>query len=377
MNLPRYLLTLLILLSCAGAEAAAQKPSQKTPKREWRDMIGTELTGKDCTPATAPEDEGARICKGVQGYSLLVKGDETKPDIFLIAPNGKRSPIEYWDKDDPRYRGMRNSVLWVVVHEPKTTVAIDFSLNVEPRQDYTQFEGYDVIARVSPGPVCIVGSVPPSSTAAGDSVGIATSPTGRPCLGLNELQKKDWDLTARRLATEGQIDEALEALKNVKKPSDRFYVYKDIVSAQLKTGDRESAHRTLMTARTEALKKPYVLGLEYTLIHVTAGLAEAGYDDEAKADVPLYEEHDQLRMRLMIAWCQGERKDFEAAKATYQEIIQLELARVPRNDGHLSDVCESQARMKLYDEARNTAALMIDYDQKRSCEDRIPKQPQR
>lgn len=376
MNLARYVLTLLILVSWPVAETAAQKPTQKAPKREWREMINTDISGEDCTPATAPEDQGGRICKGLEGYSLLVKGDETKPDIFLIAPDGKRSSIEYWKKDDPTYRGMLPSVGWVVVHEPKKAVAIDFRLKVEPRQDYALWEDYDIIARVSPGPVCVVGSVPASSTSAGESVGIASSPTDRACLGPNELQIKNWVLTARRLATEGKIDETLEALKNVKNPGDRFWVYKDLATAQVKAGDREGAHRTLMTALTEALKKPYAEELRFTLIHVTAGLTEAGYDDEAKADVPLYDEYDQLRMRLMIAWYQGERKDFEAAKATYQEIIQLELDRVPRNDGHLSDVCEGQAGMKLFGEARNTAALIIDLNQKRSCEDRIPKEAQ-
>lgn len=41
-------------------------------------MIGTDLWGSDCKPAENPKDQGARICKGVEGYLLLVKGDEVE-----------------------------------------------------------------------------------------------------------------------------------------------------------------------------------------------------------------------------------------------------------------------------------------------------------
>ena len=65
-------------------------------------MLGTDLWGRDCKPAENPKDQGARICKGVEGYSLLVKGDEVerelflaKPEIYLITPNGRRYPLLY------------------------------------------------------------------------------------------------------------------------------------------------------------------------------------------------------------------------------------------------------------------------------------------
>lgn len=369
MRPPRGLL-LLVLLSCVAAECLGQ-PKKTTPKREWRDLINTSLSGDACKPAENPYGLGARICEGREGYSLLIKGDEKKPDIFLIAPDGQKSQIEYWDTTDPRYEGIDAVVLWVVVHEPKKTIAINIYVRIEVVGGWNG--PYSVIARVSPGPVCIVGSVRPWSTAAGESVGIASWPEKRPCLGLNELYQENWFWTAQQLLSEGKIDETEAALPKIKEHSERFIIYKAIASAKVKTGDREGAHRLLRTARAVALKKPFVEELKYTLIHVTAGLTEAGYYDEAKADVPLYEQHDQMRMRLMIAWYQGQRKDFEAAKTTYREIIQLALSSGPRRDGHLQDVCQGQAEMKLYDEARKTAALIIDPDFRRLCEDYIPK----
>lgn len=368
MRLPRYLL-LLLLMSCVAAECLGQ-PKKTSPKGEWRDLINTSLSGDGCKPADNPYGLGARICKGLEGYSLLVKGDEKRPEIFLIAPDGQKSEIEYWDTTDPKYQGLDPFVLWVV-NKPKKTIALNFYLRIDVGPIWNG--SYSVIARVNPGPVCIVGSVRPGSTAAGESVGIASFPENRPCLSLNELFQENWFWTAGRLIAEGKIDEAEAALPNIKEPSERFITYKEIASAKVKNGNRDGAHRLLLTARAEALKKPYIEELRFTLIHVTAGLTEAGYYDQAKADVPLYEEHDQMRMRLMIAWYQGERKDLEAAKATYREMIELALKSGPRRDQHLQDVCQGQAQMRLYDEARKTGALIVHPDFRRLCEDYIPR----
>ena len=370
MNFPRFFLMLLVLLSCLVPECAGQRRAKET-----NSMVTTELSGKDCKPANEPDDQDARICKGVEGYSLLVKGDKTKPEIFLLAPSGKRSAIEYWDTNDPGFRDTGYFVTWTIVNELKKTISVTFHLDIAPKPDYGVFGGYDSVARVFPGPVCIVGSVAAGSTSAMDSHGIASSPADRPCLGFNEREKQDWFRTGQRLASEGKIEEAIATLPKIEKPSERFIIYGDIASALVKAGDREGAHRLLLKGRAEALKKPYIEALEFTLMHITAGLAGAGYYDEAKADIPLYEgQQDQLGMRLTIARLQGARQDFEAAKTTYQEIIKDELERVPRRDWNLKQVCESQALLKLYDEVRNTAALIIDIDAKRSCEEQIPKQ---
>jgi hypothetical protein len=354
----------------------AQQPAKKTPERELREWFGSSLSGDNCKPIIGDNDEGGRICKGLQGYSLLVKGDEKRPQIFLISLDGARHAIHYWDLNDPGYHGMDQGVSWIVVNTPKKTIAMEFRLKVEPKEDYAQWADYDVIVRVSPGPVCVVGSVPSGSSAAAETVAIASSPAARPCLGINALQKRDWFLTARRLAGEGKVEEAMSALKRVK-GTDRFIIYREISNAQFRADDREAARRTLMTARAEALKKRHVEELRFTLIHMVEGLAEAGFYEAAKGDVDLFPQNKRLNVHLSIAWFQAERNDLEAAKTTYREIIELEMSKTPRpaRDWNLVRICESQARLRLFDEAKRTASLIQDPDAKRVAEDRLPKQP--
>jgi len=350
----------VILLSCLGPLCSAQEVPKDPSKQEWRDLIRTGLSGTDCKPTDSVRDQGARICKGVEGYSLLLKGDELKPEVYLIAPNGRRSPLRYWNTSDPKYQRLHGSVLWTVVRIPRTTIAVDFTAEIAPRQDYTYSGSYDIIARVSPGPVCIVGSVSAGSTSAAESVGIASSPIGRRCLSLNELEKKDWFLTARRLANEGQINAARLALTRVHIPSQRFIVYKEMAIAQFKAGNSKAARRTLIGARSEALRNPFQDDLRYTLIQVIEGMAESGFYENAKSDIKLIPESDRLLMYLVVAGIQGEKRDLEAAKTTFQEAIQLELKRNPRADWNLSEIGAAQARMGLIEEARKTASMIQD-----------------
>lgn len=357
-----------IFLSCLGPHCLAQELTNDPPGREWRDMSGTDLWGRDCKPSENPKDQGARICKGVGGYLLLVKGDEVereiflaKPEIYLITPNGRHYPLRYWNTSDPKYEGLHRSALWIIVNTPRKTITLTFHLKVAQRQDYSYSDSYDIIVRVSPTPVCIVGSVPGSSTSAGESVGIASSPRGRSCLNLNEYEKRDWFLTARRLANEGQIDAARRSLRRVREPSDRFIVYREMASSQYKAGNSEAARRILVGARAEALKNPFRDGLNYTLGQIVSGLAESGFYDAAKADIRLFPETDRLQKYLTIAYIQGERNDLDAARKTFQEAIQREVKKHdPRADGRLYEIGMAQARMGLLDEARKTASMISD-----------------
>ena len=368
MKLYRYLLPLL-LMSFSATDCLAQFITDKKTN-EPREMLGSNISGPECKPGQDDFDEEVRVCKGREGYSLEIKGDENRPQISLLSPEGTRDKIPYWDLTDKGYQSIQSSVLWIIVNEPKKTVSVTFRLKVEPRQDYAQWGFYEIIARVSPGPVCVVGSVPASPSSAGESVAIASSPDRYPCLGLEELQKRDWFLTARRLAAEGNIAEAKSALEHLAKPSERFIIYREISIAQFKGGDREGAHATLMTARNEALKKPAGDTLRATLGEVVSGLAAAGFDDEAKADISRFLRSEQLQMYLTIAYVQGERNDLDAAKKTYREAIDAEIKNTPQptRDWNLARIAQSQARWGLYEEMKRTASMIQDAAARKSAE---------
>lgn len=363
-----------IFFGSIGAQWSAQEVPKDPSKREWRDLINTGLSGSDCKPANTAGDQGARICKGIEGYSLLVKGDELKPEIYLIAPNQRRYQVRYWNTGDSKFRGLYGTVTWTIVHTPRETITLTFTAGIAPRQDYTYSDSYDIIARVTPEPACVIGSVSASSTSVGETVGIASSPRGRRCLRWNEREKKDWFYTARRLVSEGQINEARRALTRVSEPSERFVIYREIANAQFKTGNSRAARLTLISARAEALRDPSRDNLIYTLSQVIQGMAESGFYENARSDMKLFAESDRLRMYLLVAGIQGEKRDFEAAKVTFQEVIESELKRKPRADWNLSEIGMAQARMGLIDEARKTASVIQDPSARFSVERSIREQ---
>ena len=178
---------IVLLSSCLIATGVAQDPDKKPPDR---DMIGTTLAKHLCKTKQDEHDEEVRVCPGTAGYSLILKGDEKKPQISLLAPDGTKYPIHYWDLNDPAFTEIQESVLWIV-NRPENTLAINFRLKVGQKRDYTEWGGYDVVVRVNPLPVCTVGSVPINLKTGGKSMGIAVQPAQLPCLAPDELKQKD------------------------------------------------------------------------------------------------------------------------------------------------------------------------------------------
>lgn len=70
-----------------------------------------------------------------------------------------------------------------------------------------------------------------------------------------------------------------------------------------------------MGARAEALRNPFQDDLRYTLIQVIEGMAESGFYENAKSDIKLIPESDRLRMYLVVAGIQGEKKDLEESES--------------------------------------------------------------
>jgi hypothetical protein len=80
-------------------------------------------------------------------------------------------------------------ILWIVINEPKKTIAIDFRLKLQRKPGYSQWGHHDIIVRVSPGPVCVVANLPGSPRSSGDSMAIAGAPDTRPCIAPEEFEK--------------------------------------------------------------------------------------------------------------------------------------------------------------------------------------------
>ena len=129
-----------------------------------------------------------------------------------------------------------------------------------------------------------------------------------------------------------------------------------------------------MEARTEALRNPRN-DLTHTLIHVVYGMAESGLYRDAKSDIKLFPEHDRLNLYLDVARIQGEKRDFEAAKITLHEALQLAQKGNPPIDSDLSKIGVAQARMGFVDEGRKTASMIRDPYFRRIVEDRLKLPP--
>lgn len=184
-----------VFLICFG-QCSAQVASAPKTNHEWGDLLGTELFGSNCKSVESTGEKKELICKGVEGYSLLVKGEpltqrgeNQKPELFLVAPSGRRFQIRYWDITDPKFQSLFGVVRWIVIHSPRKTISLTLTARVEA--SYDDRGDNDIIVRVSPGPVCVIGSVPASGTQIEESIAIASTPRRRRCLNVKELNRRD------------------------------------------------------------------------------------------------------------------------------------------------------------------------------------------
>ena len=184
-----------VFLICFS-QCSAQTAFAPEIKDQWRDLFGTELFGGNCKSVGSVGQKKELICKGVKGYSLLVKGEpltqrgeNQKPELVLIDPAGRRFQIRYWDTTNPKFQSLFGIVYWTVIHRPRKSVSLTLMARVEP--SYDDRGNQDIIVRVSPGPVCVIGSVPASSTQIEESVAIASTPRGRRCLDVKKLTRRN------------------------------------------------------------------------------------------------------------------------------------------------------------------------------------------
>jgi hypothetical protein len=178
------------------AQCSAQVASTSGAKPDWGDLMGTELFGTNCSSLENEGEKKELLCKGVEGHSLIVKGEpltlrgqNQKPEIFLVSPGGRRFQIQYWDTTDTKFQSLFGVVNWVVVRTPRKTIALILKAQVEPSYDDRGVT--DIVVRVGPGSVCVIGSVPASSTQTADSISLASTPRRRRCINVKELRTKD------------------------------------------------------------------------------------------------------------------------------------------------------------------------------------------
>jgi hypothetical protein len=120
----------------------------------------TSLTHPPCRLRSV-QTEGAnseQVCPGVFGYHLLLLDSDGRMSATVVAPGGKRYPLDFWNTVTPHFSSVGKRAEWIVGKKATeaTPVAVILPLNVNENPDTAEVTPYLVVARIASDKACVV-----------------------------------------------------------------------------------------------------------------------------------------------------------------------------------------------------------------------------
>lgn len=147
------------------------------------DSVYTELAPARCKTVAVTEESGGSVqkCPGVGGYELLVEDDDARQSVTVVAPGGKKHPLDYWQVITTAFSSLGEKAEWRVerkggrVRPYALIVRVYASENPEAPDQKTS---YLAVARVAPEGACVTDKVKTNEEARA----AADASAGKPCL---------------------------------------------------------------------------------------------------------------------------------------------------------------------------------------------------
>jgi hypothetical protein len=165
-----YLPTILSFLLVCAAGVAAQE------------SVYTSLAEKQCKTLELKEDEAYSrgSCAGVGGYKLEVVESDLRQTVDVVAPNGKKSPLDFQGNVSAMFSAVGQKAEWRARQGKPYALIVRFNVSENP-DDTTKKTSYLVVAKISPEGSCITGVVNPSATANADAQRLADEAPNKSC----------------------------------------------------------------------------------------------------------------------------------------------------------------------------------------------------
>ncbi len=161
--------------------AAAAAPAARV------DSVYTDLSPARCKTVKTSEEGASSVqrCPGVAGYSLLVEDNDMRQSVTVVAPDGKRHPLNYWQVVTTAFSSVGGKAEWRVAREGKRVRPVALIVRVNASENPASPEqktSYLAVAKITPGGVCVTDKVKGGPTANEEARRAADASSDRPCL---------------------------------------------------------------------------------------------------------------------------------------------------------------------------------------------------
>ena len=171
-------LSALFTLCCAAPLPAYVPPA---------DSVYTDIAPARCKTVEVNEESAGSVqkCPGVAGYELLVEDDDLRQSVTVVAPNGKRHPLNYWQVITTAFSSVGEKAEWRVEKKGgklkpyALIVRVNASENPEKPEQKTS---YLAVAKITAGGVCVTDKVKGGPSANEEARRAADASADKPCL---------------------------------------------------------------------------------------------------------------------------------------------------------------------------------------------------
>lgn len=128
--------------------------------------VYTDLAPARCKKAVVDRESGAsaRRCPGAAGYSLLAESDDDRASVTVVAADGTRYPLRYWDVVTPYFSRLGPRAEWrVAKHGLPHAFIVRVDTVAAPEASKTA--SYLAVAKIAPPMICITDRIAPSPNA--------------------------------------------------------------------------------------------------------------------------------------------------------------------------------------------------------------------
>jgi hypothetical protein len=153
--------------------------------------VYTSLAAPDCKTVSTNE-EGARStqrCPGAGGYALLVEDADSRMSVTVVAPDGKKHDLRYWQVVTTAFSEIGRKAEWRVKRQGRRDVPVALIVRLNASEDGEHPEkktSYLVVAKVTPQQVCVTDRIAPAADANEQARSAADTASSRPCVEAQE-----------------------------------------------------------------------------------------------------------------------------------------------------------------------------------------------
>lgn len=138
-----------------------------------------------CKLVKTGHDWSVSACRGVGGYNLQLEYDDARESITVYGPDRQKHPLEFWRVVSTGFSSVGQKAEWRVTTKNGKTVPhaliVRFNASENP-EDSTKVTSYLVVAKITPGKVCVTDKIAPSATANEEARRAADASADKPCL---------------------------------------------------------------------------------------------------------------------------------------------------------------------------------------------------